>query len=76
MHSAFDYPTTKHFHITYKGKIMLRFYDINADYIKFLKTKLKSSKQIFDNGKPISTIRFSFMLPSFDLEYKISGTIT
>ena len=83
---------------------MLRFYDIDTDYIKFLKTidhqvpnvkynsnnkfvcgivlevnnikyyapishkteKQQTNIQIFDNGKPISTIRFSFMLPAFD----------
>ena len=90
--------------IMYKGKIMLRFYDINIDYIKFLKTidnqvpnieyksnnkfvcgivlevnnikyyapishkteKQQTNLQIFDNGKPISTIKFSFMIPAFE----------
>ena len=33
--------------------------------------KQQTNIQIFDNGKPILTIRFSFMLPAFDLEYKI-----
>ena len=83
---------------------MLKFYDINKDYVKFLKTvdrqvpdieyssnnkfvcgivlnvngvkyyapishkteKQQTNLQIFDNGVPISTIRFSFMIPAFD----------
>lgn len=83
---------------------MLKFYDIDEKYIKFLKTidkqvpnvkydsnnkfvcgvvlningvkyyapishkteKQQTSLQIFDNGIPISTIRFSFMIPAFD----------
>lgn len=34
--------------------------------------KQQTNLQIFDNGKPISTIRFSFMIPAFDevLTYK------
>lgn len=89
---------------------MLRFYDIDENYIQFLKTidgqvpdvkydsnnkfvcgvvlningvkyyapvshktdKQQTNLQIFDNGVPISTIRFSFMIPAFDevLTYK------
>lgn len=89
---------------------MLKFYDIDEDYIKFLKTidkqvpnvkydsnnkflcgvvldingvkyyapishktdKQQTNLRIFDNGVPISTIRFSFMIPAFDevLTYK------
>lgn len=83
---------------------MLKFYDIDKDYIKFLKTidrqvpnieynsnnkfvcgivlevngvkyyapishkteKQQTSLQIYDKGKVISTIRFSFMIPAFD----------
>ena len=89
---------------------MLKFYDIDENYIQFLKTidrqvpdvkydsnnkfvcgvvlkingvkyyapishktdKQQTNLQIFDNGVPISTIRFSFMIPAFDevLTYK------
>lgn len=89
---------------------MLKFYDIDENYIQFLKTidrqvpnvkydsnnkfvcgvvleingvkyyapishktdKQQTNLQIFDNGIPISTIRFSFMIPAFDdvLTYK------
>ena len=89
---------------------MLKFYDIDENYIRFLKTidrqvpdvkydsnnkfvcgvvlnvngikyyapishktdKQQTNMQIFDNGVPISTIRFSFMIPAFDdvLTYK------
>lgn len=89
---------------------MLKFYDIDGNYIQFLKTidkqvpdikydsnnkfvcgivlnidgvkyyapishktdKQQTNLQIFDNGTPISTIRFSFMIPAFDevLTYK------
>lgn len=96
--------------IMHKGKIMLKFYDIDEKYIQFLKTidgqvpdikyesnnkfvcgvileisgvkyyapishktnKQQTNLQIFDNGIPISTIRFSFMIPAFDevLSYK------
>ena len=89
---------------------MLKFYDIDENYIQFLKTidrqvpdvkydsnnkflcgvvleinrvkyyapishktdKQQTNLQIFDNGVPISTIRFSFMMPAFDevLTYK------
>ena len=83
---------------------MLKFYDIDENYIQFLKTidrqvpdvkydsnnkflcgivldvhgvkyyapishktdKQQTNLQIFDNGVPISTIRFSFMIPAFD----------
>ena len=83
---------------------MLNFYDIDENYINFLKTidiqvpnvkydvnnkfvcgivlkvngvnyyapvshktdKQQTNLQIFDNGIPISTIRFSFMIPAFD----------
>ena len=83
---------------------MLKFYDIDENYINFLKTidsqvpdvkydsnnkfvcgvvlelhgvkyyapishkteKQQTNLQIFDNGVPISTIRFSFMIPAFD----------
>lgn len=83
---------------------MLKFYDINKDYIKFLKTidsqvpnieystnnkfvcgivldidginyyapishktqKQQTSLTIYDKEKPISTIRFSFMIPAYD----------
>lgn len=89
---------------------MLKFYDIDEEYIQFLKKfdrqvpdvkydsnnkfvcgvvlningikyyapvsrktdKQQTNMQIFDNEIPISTIRFSFMLPAFDevLTYK------
>lgn len=89
---------------------MLKFYDIDENYIQFLKTidrqvpnvkydsnnkfvcgvvleingvkyyapishktnKQQTNLQIFDKGVPISTIRFSFMIPAFDevLTYK------
>lgn len=83
---------------------MLKFYDIDKDYINFLKTidrqvpnieytlnnkfvcgivlevngvkyyapishkteKQQTNLQIYDKGKVISTIRFSFMIPAFD----------
>lgn len=83
---------------------MFGFYDIDTDYIKFLKTidkqvpnikyesnnkflcgivlsinnidyyapishmtnKQQTNLQIFDKERPISTIRFSFMIPAFD----------
>lgn len=83
---------------------MLKFYDINKDYIKFLKTidsqvpnieystnnkfvcgivldinginyyapvshktqKQQTSLLIYDKERPISTIRFSFMIPAYD----------
>lgn len=83
---------------------MLKFYDIDTDYIKFLKTidkqvpdieyssnnkfvcgivldinsvkyyapishkteKQQTNLRIYDHGKAISTIRFSFMIPAFD----------
>lgn len=83
---------------------MIAFYDIDKDYINFLKTldkqvpnieynknnkfvcgvvlnindvkyyapishmtnKQQTNLQIFDKGKPISTIRFSFMVPAMD----------
>lgn len=91
-------------------RFMLRFYDIDENYIQFLKTidrqvpdvkydsnnkfvcgvvlningikyyapvshktdKQQTNLQIFDNSVPISTIRFSFMIPAFDevLTYK------
>lgn len=88
----------------HKGEFMLRFYDINEEYIQFLKSidsqvpdikyesnnkfvcgivlnindvkyyapishktnKQQTNLQIFDNKIPISTIRFSFMIPAFD----------
>ena len=89
---------------------MLKFYDIDENYIKFLKTidkqvpdvkydsnnkfvcgvvleiddikyyapishktdKQQTNLQILDKGRPISTLRFSFMVPAFDqvLTYK------
>lgn len=83
---------------------MLKFYDIDKDYITYLKTidgqvpnieyssnnkfvcgivleingtkyyapishktnKQRTSIQILDKGKPISSIRFSFMIPAYD----------
>lgn len=83
---------------------MLRFYDIDEDYVKYLQTidsqipnihygtnnkfvcgvvfeingvkfyapvshmnkKQKTNMIIYDNGKPISSIRFSFMMPAYD----------
>lgn len=83
---------------------MLKFYDINKDYVKFLQSydrqvpnieystnnkfvcgivleieginyyapvshmtnKQQTNLQIFDNGIPISTIKFSFMIPAYD----------
>ncbi|MBU5332115.1 type III toxin-antitoxin system ToxN/AbiQ family toxin [Anaerocolumna aminovalerica] len=82
---------------------MLKFYDIDKDYVKFLQSydrqvpnieystnnkfvcgvvlhinnldyyapishmtdKQQTNLQIFDNNKPISTIRFSFMIPAY-----------
>ena len=90
--------------IVCKGENVLKFYDIDKDYINFLKTidkqvpnieyasnnkfvcgivldinnvkyyapishkteKQQTNLQIFDHGIPISTIRFSFMIPAFD----------
>lgn len=83
---------------------MLKFYDIDKDYISYLKTfdekvpnieynsnnkfvcgivleinnvkyyapishkteKQQTNLRIFDNDRPIATIRFSFMIPAFD----------
>ena len=83
---------------------MLKFYDIDEDYVKYLQTidrqipnihysannkficgivldmngvhyyapishmtqKQQTNLLIYDNGKPISSIRFSFMLPAYD----------
>ena len=88
---------------------MLKFYDIDKNYINFLKTidtqvpdieyssnnkfvcgivleingvkyyapishktdKQQTNLQIFDKGRPISTIRFSFMIPAYDEVLKI-----
>lgn len=90
---------------------MLKFYDIDKDYVRFLKTfdkqvpnieytsnnkfvcgivldvhnakyyapishntnKQQTNMQIFDNGKPISTIKFSFMVPAYDDVLKIKN---
>ena len=90
-------------------RIMLKFYDIDKNYINFLKTldrqvpnieytsnnkfvcgivlevnevkyyapishkteKQQTNLQIFDNEKPISTIRFSFMVPAYSEVLKV-----
>ena len=90
---------------------MLKFYDIDKEYINYLKTfdkqvpniayssnnkfvcgivlevnnikyyapishktdKQQTNLQIFDNGKPISTIKFSFMIPAYNEVLKVKN---
>lgn len=90
---------------------MLKFYDIDKEYINYLKTfdkqvpnityssnnkfvcgivlevngikyyapishktdKQQTNLQIFDNGRPISTIKFSFMIPAYSEVLKLKN---